>query len=54
MYKRQVLAKFIPKEGAKEEAEPAKEEIEAKEEIKAKEETEEAKETVKEEKKEQE
>ena len=49
-----VLAKFIPKEGAKEEAEPAKEEIEAKEEIKAKEETEEAKETVKEEKKEQE
>lgn len=43
-----VLAKFIPKEGAKEEAEPAKEEI------KAKEETEEAKETVKEEKKEQE
>ena len=42
-----VLAKFIPKEGAKEE-------IEAKEEIKAKEETEEAKETVKEEKKEQE
>ena len=46
-----VLAKFIPKEGAKEEAEPAKEEIEAKEEIKAKEE---AKETVKEEKKEQE
>ena len=43
-----VLAKFIPKEGAKEEAEPAKEEI------KAKEETEEVKETVKEEKKEQE
>ena len=43
-----VLAKFIPKEGAKEEA------VEAKEEIKAKEETEEAKETVKEEKKEQE